>query len=126
MSAPIVVVADDSRTIRLMVTRALEEGGYQVREAATGVEALAQISEERPFLAIVDINMPEMNGYELCEKLKQMGRPWDQMPILFLTSQNSHALEVLGRELGAYLRKPVSSEMVLNTVNSLVSTHLSS
>ncbi len=126
MSAPIVLVADDSRTIRTQVSRILLEAGYEVREAADGAEAVARLSAECPAVAILDIKMPGIDGYGVCQQLQEMGAPWDRLPIIFLTSESSHALEMLGQELGAYLRKPVSSELVLSTVASMAQEELCS
>ncbi len=126
MSAPLVLVADDSRTIRMQVSRILMDAGYEVREASDGAEAVERMSEECPTLAILDIKMPAMDGYGVCQQLREMGAPWNRLPIIFLTSESSHALEMLGRELGAYLRKPVSSEAVLSTVASVSQRQLSS
>ena len=115
-----IVIADDSRTIRIQLRRTLTEAGFNVVEATTGIEAVQAICSSKPFLAIVDINMPEMDGYGVCQKLRELGSPWNELPIVFLTSVNSHALEVLGDQMGAYLRKPVDAEEVLETVRSFV------
>lgn len=115
-----IVIADDSRTIRIQLRRTLTAAGFEVVEAETGVEAIQRICQEKPFLAILDINMPEMDGYGVCQKLAELGPPWCDLPIVFLTSLESHALEVLGDQLGAYLKKPVDSALVLSTVRSFL------
>jgi len=120
MSAPKVLVADDSRTIRTQLELILSQEGIDVVTASTGIDALEQIFREEPDLAILDINMPEMDGYGVCQELIACGEPWDQMPIVFLNSLDSHALELLGLRMGAYLRKPVVGERVVDVVQSLL------
>lgn len=113
-----VVIADDSRTIRMQIRRVLSEAGFNVVEAATGIEAIQKICAHKPFVAIVDINMPEMDGYGVCQQLRDLGSPWNEMPIIFLTSVDARALVVLGNEMGAYLKKPVDPQTVLDSVRS--------
>lgn len=115
-----IVIADDSRTVRSQLRRALTDAGFTVSEAGNGVEAIQRICSDQPFLTIVDINMPELDGYGVCQKLRELGTPWDKLPIIFLTSVQSHALEVLGNEMGAYLQKPVDPEAVVETVRSFL------
>ncbi len=113
MSKMTILVADDSSTVRTMVKRILEEKGYAVVTATDGVEAIALTREHRPDLAILDVVMPQLDGYAVCEQLKQMGAPWSELPIVFLTCVRSRALELLGQEYGAYLNKPVQAEPLL-------------
>ena len=120
MTGTTILVADDSRTIRVQVRQILTTAGFDVVEAGTGQEALEQIEDQHPSLAIVDINMPDVDGYELCQTLQERGAPWKDIPIVLLTSLNSHALELLGDELGAYLRKPVQPEELLEAVKTNV------
>ena len=65
---------------------------------------------------ILDINMPGLDGFEVCEQLKSSDVNMQNLPIIFLTSDDSHALELLGRQFGAYLQKPVSSEVLVSAV----------
>ena len=120
MTGPTILVADDSRTIRLQVRQILTSAGYDVIEASSGREALDRIDEQHPSLAVVDINMPDVDGYEVCQTLQERGAPWKEIPIVLLTSLNSNALELLGDELGAYLRKPVQPDELLDAVNTNV------
>ena len=111
-----ILLADDSTTVRIMARRALTEAGYEVLTARDGVEAVELAREHRPQLAILDIIMPEMDGYAVCEEFKKMGDPWDKLPILFLTSVRSNALELLGQAFGAYLSKPVQPDLLVSMV----------
>ena len=116
MSETKILVADDSKTVRTIVESILSEAGYEVLLAADGSEALRLARDCRPSLAILDIVMPEMDGYAVCEQFQEMGSPWREMPIIFLTSVKSQALKVLGGEYGAYMNKPVQSSQLLDTI----------
>ncbi|MCA9024759.1 MAG: response regulator [Planctomycetaceae bacterium] len=118
MSSPKILVADDSRTIRTRVRQILSREGIDVIEAETGQAALEQIYREQPMLAILDINMPDTDGYGVCQELQSQGPPWSELPIIFLTSLESHALEMLGDKLGAYLHKPVTSQKLLDVIHT--------
>jgi DNA-binding response OmpR family regulator len=72
--------------------------------------------EQCPQLLVLDIQMPDLDGYAVCEELKRWGEPWSVLPIVFLTSLQSHALSLLGNEMGAYLRKPVCPTELLHAV----------
>jgi CheY-like chemotaxis protein len=114
-----ILVVDDSRTIRSQLTRILRDAGYDVLTAATGMEALSLVRETQIRMLILDVQMPGMDGYAVCQELKAMGQPYSELPILFLTSLESRALGLLGKALGAYLRKPVIRENVLDMVARL-------
>ena len=120
MSIPKVLVVDDSRTVRAVVHRTLVEAGYEVITAADGLEAVELAKTERPVLAVLDICMPFMDGYAVCDEFKKLGPPLNDLPIIFLTTLESHALELLGNKLGAYLHKPVRSEELLQVVKSVL------
>jgi len=120
MSAPKILVVDDSNAVRTVVQRTLCQAGYDVVTAADGLQAINAAKTERPQLAILDICMPFLDGYGVCQELKQMGKPWSDLPIIFLTTLESHALELLGHELGAYLQKPVCDQRLLETVGELL------
>jgi DNA-binding response OmpR family regulator len=115
-----ILVADDSRTVRTQLRRALTAAGYTVLEASDGVEAVELASRELPDLAILDIVMPQADGFAVCQRLKQMGAPLNGMPIVFVTRFGSRALELLGDQWGAYVEKPVSEAALLDIVGALV------
>ncbi len=124
MSMLKVLVADDSRTIRTQLKQILSEAGFEVVTACDGREALEQICAERPFLAVLDVNMPALDGYGVCQELTRMGGTMDQLPVIFLTTLRSRALEILGGELGAYLQKPVDPDQLLEAINAFVPERL--
>ena len=115
MSNSKILVVDDSRTIRNAVKRTLVTAGYDVICASNGHEAIDLLNNEFD-LMILDINMPGLDGFEVCEQLKSSDVNMQNLPIIFLTSDDSHALELLGRQFGAYLQKPVSSEVLVSAV----------
>ena len=99
MSRPKILLVDDSRTIRIQLGWMLSEAGYEVEFASDGAEALCLASENPPALVILDIQMPKMDGYQVCQELKRMGKPYHELPIVFLTTIDSHALDLLGSEM---------------------------
>lgn len=120
MSQPKILVADDSRTIQTIVRRALVEAGYAVTLAADGREAVHAARNECPQLVILDILMPEQDGYAACLEIRELGHRWRNLPIIFLSREHTPALDALGAELGAYLSKPVCVDLLLTTVAALL------
>ena len=117
MSMPTILVVDDCQSIRLAVKRILTEAGYSVIVARDGDEALRKLSED-PALIVLDINMPGLDGYGFCERMVDEIPTHAEIPVVFLTSENSKALEMLGVEMGAYLQKPVNNDALLAVVAS--------
>ena len=115
MSMPKLLIVDDSQSVRIKVKRILVDAGYDVITACDGLEAIEKLVEE-PSLIVLDVNMPGLDGYGVCEKLRELGPKYDDLPIVFLTSLESKALELLGREFGAYLHKPVCELKLLSVV----------
>ena len=111
-----ILVADDSRTIRALLRRTLSNVGYDVTLACDGLEAVQLARRSSPDLAILDIQMPEMNGYVACEQLLAI----NTIPVIFLTKSEDGHLTALGKDLGAYLPKPVCEQTLLQTVDSLL------
>ena len=120
MHQPKVLIADDSRTIRALVRRALSAAGFDVTLASDGKEAVQLARRDHPDLVILDIQMPEMDGYTACEEILALDDRRADLPIIFLTKDNAQHLDALGSQLGAYLQKPVSDEKLLETVRSLL------
>ena len=116
MSVPKLLIVDDSQSIRLTVKRILSNAGYDVITACDGFEAIQKLKEEEPSLIVLDVNMPGLDGYGVCEKIREMGSKYAQLPIVFLTSLESRAMELLGQEFGAYLNKPVCEQKLLTVV----------
>jgi len=117
MSMPTILVVDDSQSIRLAVKRILTEAGYSVVVACDGDEALEKLAEN-PALIVLDINMPGLDGYGFCDRMSRQHPSSVDVPVVFLTTEKSPALEKLGDELGAYLQKPVGDEELLGVVET--------
>jgi CheY-like chemotaxis protein len=95
-----ILIVDDNDVNLLLISKILDIEGYEVLTARSGREALRSVKENTPDLAILDVMMPEMNGYELCEKLRQP--PYNIcIPIVMLTAMNSESEQKRAREAGA-------------------------
>jgi two-component system response regulator ChvI len=114
-----IALVDDEAHIRETVGFALTKEGYAVVSFADGVEAWEAMQDRLPDLAILDIMMPRMDGFELCRRLR--GRS-DELPIIFLTSRDEEFDRVLGLELGAddYLCKPFSTRELMARIKVLL------
>lgn len=113
-----ILVVDDDMHIRELIRVFLEEAGMEVLEAADGLEALSMLAEERADLVIIDIMMPNMDGWELCHELQ---RDYD-MPLLMLTAKGETKQILKGFELGTddYLVKPFEPAELVARVKALL------
>ena len=120
--AELVMIVDDSATIRQQVKSTLVDAGFDVVEAVDGADALAQIRASRALsLVVCDVNMPNMNGIELLEKLREDGGYAD-LPVLMLTTEGLPELIVRAKALGArgWMVKPIQSEHLVRAVTKLM------
>ena len=115
---PQVLVVDDDPHIRQLLVFALEKAGLSAREAEDGEVALASVEQQRPDLVVLDINMPKLDGLEVCRRLRAQG----DIPILFLSSRDDEIDRILGIELGAddYVVKPFSPREVTARVQAIL------
>ncbi|WP_296600324.1 response regulator transcription factor [Phenylobacterium sp.] len=115
---PQVLVVDDDPHIRQLLVFALEKAGLAAREAEDGEAALASVAQQRPDLVVLDINMPKLDGLEVCRRLRAQG----DIPILFLSSRDDEIDRILGIELGAddYVVKPFSPREVTARVQAIL------
>jgi two-component system OmpR family response regulator len=113
-----VLVVDDDPHIRDVVCFALRRAGYQPLTAGDGLAALDIAGRERPALVVLDILMPELDGTEVCKRL----RKGSDVPIIFLTSKDEELDRVLGLELGAddYVVKPFSPRELVARVKTVL------
>ena len=113
-----VLIVDDDPHIRDLLTFALGKAGLATREAGDGEAALAAIAERSPDLVILDINMPRMDGIEVCRRIRAQG----PLPVLFLSSRDDEIDRILGIELGAddYVVKPFSPREVVARVAAIL------
>lgn len=118
--SPTVLVADDSRTVLRLTERTLKAAGYRVLLAEDGRQAVKTALAENPDLVVLDINMPELDGYGVCHELLA-DKSWNSStPVVFLTCAEEPHLETLGNQLGAFLAKPTEPELLLQTVQALL------
>ena len=122
MNAPQVILIVDDTPDNILIINSLLKGIYKTKVATNGAKALkiAQ-SAKPPDLILLDIMMPEMDGYEVCRQLKAMPAT-AAIPVVFLTAKDGAADQAQGLALGAvgYIKKPVEPQLLLTTV----ATHL--
>lgn len=113
----VLIVDSDPKSLRVLEV-SLKKAGYSVTKAENGADALEMISFSDPDLIISDTNMPVMDGFELCTKLKE-NEEWAGIPFIFLTAQKSIEDKIRGLELGVddYLNKPIFIREILARVN---------
>jgi DNA-binding response OmpR family regulator len=124
MSAPVkparqetILVVEDDPTLRLGLTKTLRSAGYAVETAKTGREGLDRALAERPDLVLLDVMLPEKNGYEVCEALREADH---ELPIIMLTAKGEEDDKVRGLKLGAddYVTKPFGVGELLARVDA--------
>jgi len=116
-----ILIVDDEKDFVRIVKQTLVSGGYQVLTAGDGKEAIEKVRNEAPDLMILDINMPDMDGYEVCKKLRQ-DPVYRRLPIIMLTVRKDVKDQVKGMELGSdeYITKPFNPEELLIRVKKLL------
>ena len=121
MNAGRVVVVDDSSVNRMLLAGILEQAHYDVRAAAGGREALDLIERVTPDIVLLDVQMPEMNGYEVCAMLKSRPR-LAAIPVVFISALEEVAEKLKGFEAGGvdYVTKPFEPAEVLARVSTQV------
>ena len=107
---PLVLVADDDPDILSLVTLRLERDGYEVIGAPDGERAVEEALERTPDLALIDVSMPKLDGYEVTQRLRQH-EPTNAIPIILLTARVQDSDVASGIEVGAddYVKKPFST-----------------
>ena len=122
---PLVLVVDDSITVRRVTQRLLAREGYRVALAADGIQALAKLAEERPAVVLSDIEMPRMDGFDLARNIRGDAR-LAKLPIIMITSRIAEKHREHARELGVdhYLGKPYSEEELLSLVKHYCSAEI--
>lgn len=116
-----VLVADDDEDILQLVSFRLERAGYTVVTAADGQQALAAAREHKPDLAVLDVMMPGLNGYEVTRRLRA-DEATATIPVILLTARVQEADVSRGFEAGAddYLRKPFSPQELRSRVQAIL------
>ena len=119
----VVMVVDDSLTVRRVTQRLLERNGYEVLMAKDGVDALRQLQDTRPDIMLVDIEMPRMDGFDLTRNIRS-GSSTREIPIIMITSRTAEKHRSLAFEIGVneYLGKPYQEEELLGHIKRLLTT----
>jgi len=113
-----ILLVDDEKDIVEFLEYNLVQEGFEVITAYNGMEALKKLSE-KPDLVILDIMMPQLNGYDVCKKIRSLPE-FRQTPVIFLTAKSSEVDEIRGLEIGAndFIQKPISPKKLIARVNS--------
>lgn len=113
-----ILVVDDDPQLRELVSVALTRAGFTPLGAADGAQALIHAARERPDLIVLDVGLPEMDGFEVCRRI----RAASDVPILFLTAQDGEVDRILGLEMGAddYVTKPFSPRELIARIRAIL------
>jgi len=116
-----ILVVEDSPTQSLLISRVLEDAGFEVCAASDGLAALAHLGTNSPRLVISDVSMPEMDGYELCRAMRADKR-LEKIPVLLLTNLADEEKVLAGLEAGAdaFISKPFDAARLLARVGDLL------
>jgi DNA-binding response OmpR family regulator len=118
MNGSRILVVDDDDDIRNLVKTLLERGGAEVREAANGREGLREFHAWRPDLVVLDVSMPELDGWNVLERMRDMS----EVPVLMLTARGDELERVRGLQAGAddYVVKPFGRQELVARINALL------
>ncbi|HZS39541.1 MAG TPA: response regulator [Polyangia bacterium] len=121
----VVLIVDDEPDLRALLDFNLKQGGYQTAQASSGAEALTRARSLRPSVILLDLNLPDVSGTDVCRLLKS-DEQTRAIPILMLTARGAEADRILGLELGAddYVTKPFSVREVVLRVDAVCRRHL--
>ncbi len=116
-----IMTVDDSASVRMMVAFTLREAGYDVVEAENGVEALEKLEKEKVSMIIADVNMPEMDGITLVNRIRN--HPDHRfLPVIMLTTESGESMKVKGREAGAtgWIVKPFKPDQLVTVIKKVL------
>ena len=118
---PVVMVTDDSVTVRKVTTRLLERNGYEVVTAKDGMDAIAKLEDVKPDVMLLDIEMPRMDGFEVATHVRHDTRLMD-VPIIMITSRTGEKHRERAFDIGVncYMGKPFQENELLNTIRELL------
>jgi DNA-binding response OmpR family regulator len=115
---PSILVVEDESSIASFVALYLKNAGYGVRAVGTGAGALNAVAAEMPSLIVLDLNLPDMDGIEICRRIRKSS----DVPILMLTARDEDVDKIIGLEVGAddYLTKPFNPRELVARVKSVL------
>lgn len=113
-----ILLVENSRTARAILSQLLQHEGYLVETAATGSEAIQSILQSDPDLVIMDLFLPQMNGYEAAKQIRLLDNPKSQIPILAFTSSTNDSDKQLCKEAGMndYVLKSDTNQELLDAL----------
>ena len=119
MAGEHLLIVDDEDNLRSMLSAALSHNGFEITTASNGAEALHMIAESAPDLIVLDVMMPELDGFEVCRRLRADN---NHTPVLFLTARDGTEDKVRGLTLGGddYLQKPFSLEELVARATAIL------
>jgi two-component system OmpR family response regulator len=114
-----VLIVDDEPNIRDLLATSLRFAGYEIQTAANGAQAVAAVTESEPDIILLDVMLPDMNGFSVTKKLRASGI---QAPILFLTARDDVEDKITGLTVGGddYLTKPFSLDEVVARIQAIL------
>jgi CheY-like chemotaxis protein len=112
-----ILVVDDDEMVLMALNELLRPEGYEVHAVSSGGQALKNLDKEKYDLLLLDIIMPEMDGFELCRRIREREN-YRETPIVFLTAKSRDEDRVKGLEVGAnlFLSKPISPDKLLEII----------
>jgi PleD family two-component response regulator len=121
MDAKRILIVDDEADIRSVITDYLRDQGYAADQAASGREALEQIADTLPDLVILDVELPDMSGYEVCKRIREIPST-RYTPVIMLTAHNLEKEEIAGFNSGAddYVTKPFRPARLLARITTAI------
>jgi len=120
-----ILIAEDDLNIRLGLSDLLSQEGYEIETAENGKIALELFQKQKPQFVILDIMMPEMDGYTVCREIRAVD---NDIPIIFLSAKSEEIDRVIGLELGAddYISKPFGTREVVARIRAITRRYLKS
>ncbi len=124
MTNPQKVLVVDDQTDNLVLLEMILEDDFDVTCRISGEECLAEVDDICPNIIILDVNMPTIDGFEVCRRLKSQPNTAD-IPIIFLTALDLIEQEKIGYEIGAadYITKPVDAERLISSINKALASN---
>jgi len=122
VSKPFVLAVDDEEHITELLAMGLGFNGFEVERAASGREALAAVERRRPDLIVLDVMLPDLDGFAVARRLRQNEGAGTRVPVIFLTARDTTADKVEGLRLGVddYVTKPFSIEELIERVKAVL------
>jgi two-component system, OmpR family, response regulator len=119
---PLVLAVDDEQFITELIAMGLSISGFEVARIASGRDALAAIDKRRPDLVILDVMLPDLDGFEVARRVRQVEGAGSRVPIIFLTARDATTDKIEGLRIGVddYVTKPFSVEELIERVKAVL------